>query len=82
MSLAAPYASLAKAQVSLASVTAALNNLMDKIEKAESDKEILKLIKDCCSNELFATTPILREILVKIIHPELFQPIKNRRDGE
>ena len=49
------------------SVTTALNNLMDKIEKAESDKEILKLIKGCCSNELFATTPILRDILAKII---------------
>lgn len=49
------------------SVTTALNNLMDKIEKAESDKEILKLIKGCCSNELFATTPILRDILMKII---------------
>ena len=49
------------------SVTTALNNLMDKIEKAESDKEILKLIKDCYSNELFATTPILRDILAKII---------------
>jgi hypothetical protein len=48
-------------------VTTALNTLMDKIEKAESNKEILKLIKDCCSNELFATTPILRDILVKII---------------
>jgi hypothetical protein len=49
------------------SVTTALNNLMDKIERAESNKEILKLIKDCCSNELFTTTPVLREILVKII---------------
>lgn len=49
------------------SVTTALNNLMDKIERAENDKEILKLIKGCCSNELFATTPILRDILAKII---------------
>jgi len=48
-------------------VNSALNTLMDKIENAENDKEILQLIKDCCSDELFTSTPILREILKKIV---------------
>ena len=49
------------------SVTDALNRLTDKIEKAENFVEIREIIKEFCSDELFSTTPVLRDILVKVI---------------
>ena len=48
-------------------VSAVLNDLMNKIEGAESYKEILEIIKDFCSVEIFGRFPILKDLFVKIV---------------
>jgi len=48
-------------------VNSVLNRLMDKIETADNYKEILGIIKEFCSTEMFKSLPIVRDILVKIL---------------
>jgi len=48
-------------------VTETLDELMNKIEGAESYEEVLEIIRDFCENDAFGNFPIIKEILLKIL---------------
>jgi hypothetical protein len=48
-------------------VNAVLNKLFDNIETVENEAQLINLINDCFTNELLESTPVLRDIFVKLI---------------